>query len=166
VRGTGRGVSAWVGALLLVLALTGGASLKIAAARTRAPEVDHRGAISQFLKQNGYTLTDSGDEVGSAKIRAVADLDCQVEVVQARTQGWDQHAIRHASGPDDNFFVVFQGTTYDRYPTWLIMSHRYWDRARRHVGFAEPARPVLAVIASPTCSIRDLPWQEFQKAAL
>ena len=155
---------AWLGVLFLALALAGGITLKAASkGPTQIQEPSLHATIAPFLKQHGYKVTTGVDKDG-LEVGAVGGFDCRLHVIQAQPRGYDQHAIRQAGGVTDDFFVVFDGDLYDAQPVWRTKAYYYWDRFRRKMGLTVPPRALFAVIASRTCSARQLPWQDLWDA--
>jgi hypothetical protein len=159
----GRGVSAWLGALVLVMALAGGAALKIASkVYIHVAEVNLRNPTASFLQRHGYSVAPVGADSYPSKVLVAASkgFNCRLQIIEAQARGYDQNAIRQMARPTDDFFVIFQGAVYDAQPILQTRVYYYWDRLRREMGVAVPPRPVLAVIASAPCSARDLPWND------
>jgi hypothetical protein len=159
----GRGIPAWLGVLILALALAGGAALKIASkVYIDSVEVDLRNPIALFLQRHGYSVARVAMDKDPSKVVVAGSrgLSCQLQVIEAQARGYNQTSIRQMAGPTDDFFVIFQGAVYDAQPILQTRAYYYWDRLRREMGIAVPPRPVLAVIASAPCSARDLPWND------
>ena len=85
---------------------------------------------------------------------------CRLLTVIAAPQGWHRDIIRRSASPGDVILFAFNGATYQDQPTWLTWVHHYWRVLNSHVGRRLATRPVLGVVASPTCDLRDMPWRE------
>ena len=161
-------IPTWLGVSALVLALAGGAALKFSVKdRRQVREPDLRSTVAPFLLRHGYRVTPAAtDQTSSKNVAAQAGFSCRLQVIELQARGYNQNAVRQTAGPTDEFFVVFQGTVHEIQPVWQTKVHYYWNRLRQELGMAGLPRPVLAVVASATCSARDLPWYDLAQAAL
>jgi hypothetical protein len=85
---------------------------------------------------------------------------CQLLIVEAAFQGWDQYPLRRLVSKEDQFFFFFQGHKYQDQPVWLTWLSSYWNRFLRKFGLNARVEPVLGIIASPACDLNAMPWQE------
>ena len=158
----GRGFPVWAAALMFAVILVLSLSLKSTEGIRAVPDLERREnpKVTRFLEQNGFRVTSEPDSPYGWRVIGSGRLGCRVMVIQAKSQGWDQFSLRQLAQPGDDFFVVYQDALYDAHPTWRVKFDGYLDRVLRHVGTARPERPVFAVMASPTCTVRSLAWHE------
>jgi hypothetical protein len=157
----GRGFPLWAGGLALAVVLIVSLALKGTEGVRAVADLVRRDnpAVTRFLEQNGFRVVSEPDSHYGWRVIGSGRLGCQVMMIQAKSQGWDQFSLRQFAQPGDDFFVVYEGALYDAHPTWRIKFDGYVDRVLRHIGMARPERPVFAVMASPTCTVRGLPWR-------
>jgi hypothetical protein len=89
--------------------------------------------------------------------------DCRLLVALVAPQGWHRDIVRQLASQYDQVFFVFGGVVYQDQPTRLTLMHQYWRTLNIFAGRKLPIRPVLGIVASPACNLRDMPWQELAK---
>ncbi len=85
---------------------------------------------------------------------------CQLLIAEVAYQGWQRDFFRRAVSEEDQFFVLFRGHKYQHQPVWLTRLSGYWNTFLRNLGFNAPVEPVLGIVASATCDLNAMPWQE------
>jgi hypothetical protein len=77
-------------------------------------------------------------------------------------QGWNLDSIKTLDTQDGRLSFVFKGMVYTDQPISIgstTVSH-YWTRLQQKLGINTVSNPVLAVVASESCSLDALPWKE------
>lgn len=148
-------------ALLLALSvggkvLAGDQSLRGAEQAERSTAQDR---IAEFLGRHGFEVGKAGDPLNVPFVPAAAG-DCHLLAVLAAPEGWHRDITRRLASPQDQVFFVFDAMVYQDQPEWLPWVHHYWRVANFYIGRKLPDRPILGIVASPACDLRDMPWQE------
>jgi hypothetical protein len=85
---------------------------------------------------------------------------CKLSIVNAELQGWHQYIIRRLASDGDQIFYLFRGRRYKDQPIWLTRLSSYWTGAIRTLGLTARSEPFFGIVASPTCDLDSMPWQE------
>jgi hypothetical protein len=85
---------------------------------------------------------------------------CQLLITEVVPQGWQRYILRRIASDGDQVFFFFRGNKYQDQPVWLTQLSGYWNTVLRNLGFNAPVEPVLGIVASPTCDLNAMPWQE------
>jgi len=115
--------------------------------------------IAAFLNHQGFRVDSSIDQPESPFVSAVA-ADCHLIAMLAAPQGWNRSILRLLAKGQDQILFVYSSTIYQDQPVWLTWTDHYWRLLNRYAGRKLPAQPVLGVVASSTCNLRDMPWRE------
>jgi hypothetical protein len=118
-----------------------------------------RDEIAAFFTHQGFEVSKVEAQSESPFVPAAAG-DCRLLAVLAAPQGWHRDLVRQLASPHDQVFFVFGGVVYEDQPTWLTWIHKYWSRLNQYAGRRLRTGPVLAIVASPACDLRDIPWRE------
>jgi hypothetical protein len=147
-------------ALLLVLSI----GMKIAVGNPSARGVVEttdatKGEVAAFLDRQGFRV---GEDENPPEFQYVpaAMGNCRLLVVLAAPEGWHRDIIRQLASEHDQVFFVFRGAVYQDQPIWLTWMNHYWRMLNHYAGRGLPTQPVLGIIASPACDLRDTPWRE------
>ncbi|MBX6742124.1 MAG: hypothetical protein QJR07_15530 [Acetobacteraceae bacterium] len=114
--------------------------------------------LADFLGRQGFQVHEEG-RPDSPFVQA-ATADCHLLVMLAAPEGWHRDIIRRLALPQDQVFFVFDAVVYQDQPEWLPWAHHYWRVLNFYIGRKLPARPLLGIVASPACDLRDMPWRE------
>ncbi len=115
--------------------------------------------IVVFLDRHGFQVDRNDRSDGSPFVQAAAG-GCRLLAVFAAPQGWYRDIIRRLAGPQDEVFFVFGGAVYPDQPIWQTWTRHYWRLLNLYAGRRIPAHPVLGIVASRACDLRNLPWQD------
>jgi len=85
---------------------------------------------------------------------------CQLLITEVAFQGWDGDFFRRVVSEEDQFFFFFRDHKYQDQPVWLTRLSGYWISFLRNLGFNAAVEPILAIVASPSCDLNAMPWQE------
>lgn len=116
--------------------------------------------IAAFFDRHEFLARKDENNMGDVFVGPGVAGDCHLLVINATPEGWVRDAVRQLASRNDEVFFVFDGTVYQDQPTWHTRMHYYWRQLNRFTGRAIPARPVLGIVASPGCDLRDMPWRE------
>lgn len=150
----------------LLLALSVGSKVGVGSQSLRSEEQatqdKERGQITAFLDRRGFQVDQPESQLEAELVPAAAG-NCRLLVVLAAPQGWHRDVVRRFASPHDHVFFVFDATVYQDQPMWLPWFHYYWRMLNSDFGRRLPPRPVLGIVASSTCDLRNMPWQELAK---
>ena len=90
---------------------------------------------------------------------------CRILVALAAPQGWHKDAIRQLAKPSDQVSYAFEGTLYADQPVWRTWTNFYWSWLLRSAGIILPNEPILGLVASPSCDLERIHWQNVAKLA-
>ncbi|HJS84356.1 MAG TPA: hypothetical protein VJ779_02735 [Acetobacteraceae bacterium] len=124
-----------------------------------ATESPATGAVAAFLDRHGFRVNEADSRPESPVVFADAGT-CRLLAVLAAPEGWHRELVRRLASPDDQVFFVFDGTVYPNQPVWRTWIHHIWGELNRYIGLTPSSRPVVGVIASPSCDLRNMPWRE------
>jgi hypothetical protein len=85
---------------------------------------------------------------------------CQLLITEVAYQGWGRDFFRRAVSEKNQSFFLFRGRKYQDQPVWLTRLAGYRNALLRNLGFNAPTEPVLGIVASPSCDLNAIPWQE------
>ncbi len=122
-------------------------------------------AAAQFLRQHDFEdVRTEGMAAGDMWIVRARRGECRLSVVElVSSTGWTRDLIRTVAGPSDELFIVSRGLVRDYSSTWLDVVGDIYLKTLRRIGLAHAASG-FAVVATPLCAARLLPWNEFQQA--
>lgn len=152
----------WIAALALLVVLSLGATLKVATSGNNWTDGrDQSARVALFLNQHRFVVAPTRIKMSLLPgIAAIDPTGCEVIVLQPRPFGWEEGSVRERARPGDELFYLFEGALYESHPIWRQKMYHNWDRARRHLGYPMPSRPLLAIISPSGCAKRKLPWQD------
>ncbi len=144
--------------LALAVALT--SSLKVLVRDTENPNANWavQDLVTAFLTRHEFESQGAPD--GSRIYAAFGD--CRLQIREMIPQGWNLDSIKTIAAQEGRLSFVFKGLVYRDRPVSLgrtMLSH-YWTRLQQKMGLDAKPNPVLAVIASESCSVDALPWKE------
>jgi hypothetical protein len=113
--------------------------------------------IAAFLGRHGFQV---GEAQPDFPFVPAAVAGCHLLIASAAPEGWHRDITRRLASPQDQAFFVFDGVVYQDQPAWRPWLYSYWRELNLGFGRALPARPVVGIVASPACALRDMPWQE------
>jgi hypothetical protein len=147
-------------ALLAALAVVS-VSLKVVAASSLPPPPasEASGAVTDLLKRGGFTIAADVEDVDFLTIFAHA-RHCDLRLAIVSPHGWHRNLVQRLAAPNEKVSFIFDGAIFDQQPVWRTWLSFYVSRARHFLGFRAATKPVLAVLATPTCPIESLPWSE------
>jgi hypothetical protein len=125
----------------------------------QAMQSTEKGQVIAFLGRQGFRM-DAADSQPEPEFMPAVAGDCRLMAVLAAPQGWHRDITYRFAVPEDQVFFVFDAEVYQDQPAWRPWIYHYWRVLNLYVGRKLPARPVLGIVASPACDLRDIPWQE------
>ncbi len=148
-------------ALLLALSVGGkvGVGSQSLRSEEQATQDKEKRQIINFLDHRGFQVDQPERQLEAALVPAAAG-NCRLLVVLAAPQGWHRDVIRRFASPQDQVFFVFDAAVSQDQPMWFPWLHYYWRMLNSDFGRRLPVRPVLGIVASSTCDLRNMPWQE------
>jgi hypothetical protein len=150
----------WSVLLLLLIALTLG--LKWVWSGREPTEKDAQLRVAEFLVRQHFRVEVYKEaKPGEPTIRATAPV-CRMLVVDSPVIGWDRDIVRRSATAADRVFVVFRGRVYAEQPSWLIKSDYLWTRFLRGLGMKVQATSLLTLIATTSCDVERLPWDQLR----
>jgi len=147
--------------VLVVLLLTLG--WKVAARSYVSSQPDETAGatrVAEFLVRNHFELVESKEIAFRLQLFRAAAPACRMFVAVEEPRGWHRDLIRSLATATDRTFVVFGGRIYQNQPMLLTVSDFLWSRLMGQLGIGIHSRPVIAVIATPSCEADRLPWNE------
>jgi hypothetical protein len=123
---------------------------------------DTKGQIAVFLSRHGFRVGEIEDQPDSLFVSATAG-ECRLLAVLAAPGGWHRYILRRLASPQDQVFFVFDATIYQDQPIWRPWVHHYWQVFNLYVGRHLPTQAVLGMVASPACTLGNMPWRELTK---
>lgn len=133
---------------LKALVLTGTAAAKPEVAWSDiATLLEHQGFQTHYQPAVDHDLTWVSGRAGT----------CSVQVTEVDPQGWHQSLVAQVA-QDNRLLYIFAGEVFSAQPTMRSRIDYYINKLGRYVGMDIRHRPVLALIASPTCE--NLPLQD------
>ena len=91
-----------------------------------------------------------------------ASGNCRLLIREMIPQGWNLDSIKTLDSQEGRLSFVFKGMVYTDQPINIgntTLTH-YWTRLQQKLGLDSVSNPVLAVVASESCSLDALPWKE------
>ncbi|MDP3418490.1 hypothetical protein [Falsiroseomonas sp.] len=125
----------------------------------QAMQNTEKGQVIAFLYRQGFQMDATGIEMEDVFLPVVAG-DCHLVAVLAAPQGWHRDITHRVALPEDQIFFVVGAKVYQDQPAWGPWIYHYWRVLNLYVGRKLLARPVLGIVATPECDLRDMPWQE------
>jgi hypothetical protein len=123
------------------------------------PEPDREAPIGAFLARHGFALQAERTETEPPML--VADSGaCEIRVTEVSPFGWHRHVLAQLARPGETTAFVFKGNVYAGQPLWRTALDHNWRRLVSYSGLTLPRHPVLGLVASDSCDLEGLPWQE------
>lgn len=119
-----------------------------------------KGEISAFFTRHGFQVGKDANDGGYPFMLPAVAGDCRLLAVYVAPQGLQRDVVRRLVAPHDTAFFIFRGVVYDDQPVWATRMYHYWRRINNYLGQMIPAKPVIGIVASPACDLRDMPWAE------
>ena len=153
--------SQWAPKALLAGLVVISVSLKVVAASSLPPPPAREAseAVSAVLARQGFTVGANAADIDLLTVFAHA-RHCDLRLAVVSPHGWHRNLVRRLVAPDEKIVFVFDGKTYDDQPVWRTWASFYEARVRQYLGLDAATKPVLAVLATPSCAIESLPWSE------
>ena len=117
-------------------------------------------SIIEFLSHQKFDVVETGLN-GIPAIRAAAGM-CRILVLRASPDGWNRDLIRDLATATDRIFTIFRGRIYAEGPNWRIVLGHLKSRFLHRVGLVHQESSVIALIASASCHVEQLPWDELR----
>lgn len=153
------GLSIFVGVSLIV---TLAPKLTIGQSRSFAPP-NVNAAIAGFFAHHGYQVQSTPGEPIEANLG-----ECRVHVLEVNLGGGTEDALNIPVSEDkdnseDRIVFIFDGRTYPDQPTVRMVFQYVLTHAGLRLNIPVIWKPVLALRASPSCSVSELPWVEIAR---
>jgi hypothetical protein len=146
--------------IALALALT--LAVKIALLPSVAPAetpAEEKGPVVAFLEHQGFAVggpLPNNDPVMLSATKA----GCSLRFAEVSPIGWHRDVLARLAAPGEQVAFVYGGNVFATQPVWKTFFDHSWRRLLAYAGLHAPEQPVLGIIASPGCSLRELPWGE------
>jgi hypothetical protein len=152
--------------LLLVVSVSGKLALSNQSASVVEATMERTatGELVAFLNRQGFSVESTNHWPESPFVSAIA-ADCRLIALVAAPGGWHRDILGQLASGKDQVLFVYRATVYRDQPVWLTLTDHYWRLLNRYAGRKLPIQPVLGIIASPTCNLREMPWAEFPRTA-
>jgi hypothetical protein len=89
---------------------------------------------------------------------------CRMLVAKIFWDGSSKYLVGDLAAVNDRVFIVFRGRVYAQQPILLTVFYYLWSRFLRELKLVRHITPVLAVVATPSCTAEQLPWDALQGA--
>jgi hypothetical protein len=116
---------------------------------------------ANFLRPQAFDVVLSGKWADLMPIVRATSGSCRVLLAKAEPDGSSQDLVRDLATATDHVFIIFNGRVYTQHPVLLTVVNYLWSRSLRELGLIRRITPVIAVVASPSCNIKQLPWGTF-----
>lgn len=116
--------------------------------------------VGRMLQQAGF---DARVTETSRSPRAFVEAtggDCRIIAGEYPPQSTLLDVYRDLAAPVGRLRFAHRGRLHDQEPKVLGLFDSYLWRELRRIGIRTPRKPVIAVAASPGCTIENLPWTE------
>jgi hypothetical protein len=144
--------------LALAIALTVSLKVMVRDTENQNAHLAVKDSVVAFLTRHRFQSHGMPD---GSRIYA-ASGDCRLLIEEMIPQGWNLDSIKTLDTQDGRLSFVFKGMVYTDQPISIgstTVSH-YWTRLQQKLGINTVSNPVLAVVASESCSLDALPWKE------
>jgi hypothetical protein len=115
----------------------------------------------RFLRYQGFDIVITGGTMDSMPVIQATSSSCRVLVTKVAPDGSNENLVRDLATATDRVFIVFRGEVYAQQPVLLTVTNYLWSRSLRKLGLVRRITPVIAVVASTSCNIKQLPWGAF-----
>jgi hypothetical protein len=144
--------------LALAIALTVSLKVMVRDTENQNAHLAVHDAVVAFLTRHQFQSHGMPD---GSRIYA-ASGDCRLLIREMIPQGWNLDSIKTLDSQEGRLSFVFKGMVYTDQPINIgntTLTH-YWTRLQQKLGLDSVSNPVLAVVASESCSLDALPWKE------
>ena len=142
--------------LSLAIALTVSLKVVVRDAENQNAPLTVQDAVVAFLTRHQFQSHGTPD---GSRIYA-ASGDCRLLIREVIPQGWNLDSIKRLDTEGGRLSFVFKGMVYTDLPIGSTTLSHYWTRLQQKLGLTAGSNPVLAVVASGSCSLAPLPWKE------
>ena len=144
--------------LALAIALTVSLKVMVRDTENQNAHLTVQDAVVAFLTRHQFQSHGMPD---GSRIYA-ASGDCRLLIREMIPQGWNLDSIKTLDSQEGRLSFVFKGMVYTDQPINIgntTLAH-YLTRLQQKLGLDSVSNPVLAVVASESCSLDVLPWKE------
>ena len=144
--------------LALAIALTVSLKVMVRDTETQNAHLAVQDAVVAFLTRHQFQSHGMPD---GRRVYA-ASGNCRLLIREMIPQGWNLDSIKTLDTQEGRLSFVFKGMVYTDQPINIgntTLTH-YWTRLQQKLGLDSVSNPVLAVVASESCSLDALPWKE------
>ena len=144
--------------LALAIALTVSLKVMVRDTETQNAHLAVQDSVVAFLTRHQFQSHGMPD---NSRIYA-ASGDCRLLIEEMFPRGWNLDSIKTLHAQEGRLSFVFKGMVYTDQPINIgntTLTH-YWTRLQQKLGLDSVSNPVLAVVASESCSLDALPWKE------
>ena len=144
--------------LALAIALTVSLKVMVRDTETQNAHLAVQDAVVAFLTRHQFQSHGMPD---GRRVYA-ASGNCRLLIREMIPQGWNLDSIKTLDTQEGRLSFVFKGMVYTDQPINIgntTLTH-YWTRLQQKLGLDSVSNPVLAVVASESCSLDTLPWKE------
>jgi hypothetical protein len=129
---------------------------------TVAPEnvAELQARLVKFLSDQHLEVQADAQTMGEMPLLHATAGACHLLVAKVSAVGSNRDVIRGLAAPGDQVFTVFRGVTYPEQPTTRTVLTYLWSKVLSELGFMRHIIPVFAVVASPLCNAKQLPWEQ------
>ncbi|MDW6021944.1 hypothetical protein SAZ10_09230 [Mesorhizobium sp. BAC0120] len=146
--------------ITLALALT--LAIKIAFAPQATPAAvpsQWEAPVVTFLQHQGFAVGAPLPDIDPAMLPAMK-AGCSLKVTQVSPTGWHRDVLASLARPGEQVAFVFDDKVFSTQPVWKTFFDENRRRLLTYAGLHPTERPLLGVIASPGCALKELPWGE------
>lgn len=134
----------------LKLVFGGGVGIPISAQVSRE--------VADHLATQGFQIRSQG-EFGGRPATVLTAPGCELAVMNIAHQGWHEPTLREAMPSGYNLFFIYDGKAIEgTQPKWLPLLEYYVLKAVSYTGWSAPFKPMLAVVARPSCDFSGVDW--------
>lgn len=116
-------------------------------------------ASANLLARNGFAIEMSEPLPWSFVINAQRN-DCQLQIRELATEGFDVDAIRAKAPKDARFVFEYRGKLRSDDPTFKATIAEFWNRLKWRFGVDSSWSPVISIVAAGPCAIESMSWDE------
>jgi hypothetical protein len=119
--------------------------------------------LVKFLSDQHLEVQADTQTMGDMPMLHAGAGACHLLVAKVSAVGSNRDVIRGLATKGDEVFTVFRGVTYPEQPTtWTVLTY-LWSKVLSELGLMRHIVPVFAVVASPLCNAKQLPWEQLQR---
>jgi hypothetical protein len=160
----GLGLLKTIFGLLLVLSVGGKILLSHESPLIAEANMDGAAKVDllAFLDRQGFRVHSAKDSPESEFVSAAAG-NCHLIASVIAPQGWNRSVLRQLAKGQDQLLFIYDGNFYPDQPVWLTWTDHYWRLLNRYAGRKLPFHPVLGIVGSSDCNLRNKPWRELSE---